>query len=336
MATAAETSIVEALLANRAEAHVVLPFEVDAFRSACATQSGPSWLNRFDECLRQARVTQVSDGDYAGDPEIFAHASRLAMGMAMLRAQNLATDIVQIAAWDGREARNSSGTWRDVREWKSHGLDTVVVESEPLPENACEFHGAGSRVPLRKVCAIIFGDFEHFSRLKDMQMVTFTEHVMQSVARVLDRYDEHIVKRNTWGDGLFIVLNDVVAAARCALDIQFQLARLDLVTLGLPATLALRIGLHAGAVFEVEDPILKSIGFTGTHICHTARIEPNTPPGEVYVTEAFAALLMLCGGSAFSCDYVGLMNAPKGYGRLRTYLLRAPGEVGAHGLAGKR
>ena len=33
----------------------------------------------------------------------------------------------------------------------------------------------------------------------------------------------------------------------------------------------------------------------GSHVSRTARIEPVTPPGEVYVTEAFAAALELQG-----------------------------------------
>jgi class 3 adenylate cyclase len=84
----------------------------------------------------------------------------------------------------------------------------------------------------------------------------------------------------------------------------------------------LRLGLDAGAVFEVRDPILKSASFTGSHINRTARLEPNTPPGEVYVTEAFAALVTLLEQRDFLCEYVGMMKTPKNYGRLRTYLLR--------------
>ena len=84
----------------------------------------------------------------------------------------------------------------------------------------------------------------------------------------------------------------------------------------------LRLGLDAGAVFEIRDPILKSAGFTGSHINRTARLEPNTPPGEVYVTEAFAALVTLLEQRDFMCEYVGVMKTPKNYGRLRTYLLR--------------
>jgi class 3 adenylate cyclase len=111
-------------------------------------------------------------------------------------------------------------------------------------------------------------------------------------------------------------------AARCALDLQLELSYLDLHSLHLPASLGLRLGLDAGAVFEVRDPILKSAAFTGSHINRTARLEPNTPPGEVYVTEAFAALVTLVEHRDLACEYVGMMKTPKSYGRLRTYLLR--------------
>ena len=60
----------------------------------------------------------------------------------------------------------------------------------------------------------------------------------------------------------------------------------------------------------------------GSHVSRTARIEPVTPPGTVYVTEAFAAALMLGGERGLTCDYVGHMAAAKGYGRLRMYRLR--------------
>jgi class 3 adenylate cyclase len=62
-------------------------------------------------------------------------------------------------------------------------------------------------------------------------------------------------------------------------------------------------------------------GFMGAHVSRTARIEPVTPPGAVYVTEPFAALLELEPGSGLVCSYVGHMPAAKGYGRLRMYRL---------------
>ena len=60
----------------------------------------------------------------------------------------------------------------------------------------------------------------------------------------------------------------------------------------------------------------------GTHVTRTARVEPVTPPGAVYVTDAFAAALVLAGRDEYACDYVGHMPAAKDYGRLRMYRLR--------------
>jgi class 3 adenylate cyclase len=75
-------------------------------------------------------------------------------------------------------------------------------------------------------------------------------------------------------------------------------------------------------VFRVEDPVTQALSFMGSHVSRTARIEPVTPPGSVYVTEPFAAALVLAGRDDFVCDYVGHMPAAKDFGRLRMHSLR--------------
>ncbi len=329
LACGADTLIVEALLERAAnncptEINVVLPFEIESFRSESVSRGGPGWLTRFDRCLKGVTVTQATDGDCAADPTVFSYASKLAMGLAVLRAKHISSDLIQLAVWDGQETKDPAGTWSDIREWRGIRLETIVVSSEGNLRATAGLDGnERPKLPPRKLRAIMFGDFKGFSKLKDRQMLAFFEQIMRCVAQVLGRFDGHIVTRNTWGDGLFIVLDDLRVAARCALELQSDLARLDFTSLGLPPTLGLRLGLDAGAVFEIEDPVLKSIGFTGSHINRTARIEPNTPPGEVYVTETFAALLALDPSADFTCDYVGLMNVPKDHDPLRTYLLRS-------------
>ena len=314
----AEIVAAEAMLGCNADLGLVLPYARDSFRAEIASRNGPQWSQRLDGLLARATVTQATNGDYAPDPEVFAYTARLAMGMAVLRAQNLAADVMQIVIGKPRDG----GGLQAAQEWSRRSLETIVIAPEFGKSPSSAPRPPPSPVPARKVRAVIFGDFHHFSRLNDSQMLTFFTKVMGAVASVLDRYDDRIVVRNTWGDGLYIVLDDIAAAAQCALDIQVALHRLDLVALGLPADLGLRVGLHAGAVFEIEDPVLKSVGFTGSDICRTARIEPGTPPGQVYVTEAFAALLAMVGETGIFCEYVGLMKAAKNYGTFRTYVLR--------------
>jgi class 3 adenylate cyclase len=100
------------------------------------------------------------------------------------------------------------------------------------------------------------------------------------------------------------------------------MAAIDLAAEGLPDHLALRLGGHVGPVFPTQDPVLRMLAFMGSHVSRTARIEPVTPPGTVYVTEPFAAALVLHERDEFGCDYVGHIPAAKDYGSLRMYRLR--------------
>jgi class 3 adenylate cyclase len=108
---------------------------------------------------------------------------------------------------------------------------------------------------------------------------------------------------------------------------QGAVSELPLAALGLPATLGLRLGGHFGPVFPVHDPVLKQMAYMGCHVSRTARIEPVTPSGMVYVTDAFAAALAATRQPRFACDYMGLVPAAKNYGAMRMFALsrRNPG-----------
>ena len=58
---------------------------------------------------------------------------------------------------------------------------------------------------------------------------------------------------------------------------------------GFPSDMGLRVGLHLGPDYAAHDPILDRNNFFGAHVSRTARIEPVTPEGCVYVTETMAA-----------------------------------------------
>lgn len=314
-----EIAAAEALVRSAAETTIVLPFEDRSFLA-----NSPS-AHRFYERSRELghsawlRTMQATDGSVESDPQVSLYAKRLAMGLAILRADHLCADIVRLSMSEGPAVAADAAD----ADWERRGLPTSQVRIDgPAAAAAPRSAAAPKASASRKIRFIIFGDFENFSRLQDAQMLTFYDVVMPRVAAVVDRYDGHLLARNTWGDGLHLVLDDIAAAAQCALEIQADLATLVLTDVGLPATLGLRLALDAGAVFEVADPVLKTMVFTGAHICRTARIEPGTPPGEVYVTETFAALLSLSQDRNLTCDYVGSMRAAKNYGRVRTYLLR--------------
>ena len=61
----------------------------------------------------------------------------------------------------------------------------------------------------------------------------------------------------------------------------------------------------------------------GTNVSLAARMEPVTPPGEVYCIQAFAALTAADGVQDFACEYVGKKKLPKRAGTHPMYVLKA-------------
>src|SRR5207302_11052311 len=114
-----------------------------------------------------------------------------------------------------------------------------------------------------------------------------------SVSDALRPFEPATVYRNSLGDAIVVVLTDVRAAAACALSIQEAIGELDCAGVDLPEDLGLRMGGHVGPVMTLMDPVRNHTASWGRELTRAARIEPRTPEGDVYVTDAFAALLAL-------------------------------------------
>jgi tetratricopeptide (TPR) repeat protein len=322
LANGADIITAEALLERGSELHVVLPFAEDEFVAVSVADPGGDWVERYRRCRAAAtQVTFATDDSFLEDDVLYRYASELAMGLALLRARFVDGDALQVAIWDGRPARGGAGTAIDIATWNAGDRKTAIV----APPRHAAADGAAPVAPERRgrvIRAMLFGDVRGFSKLGDAQLPVFNEHILGAFATVLERHAPQVSFRNTWGDGLYVVMTDALAAAACALDLQAAMGQLDLARLALPDHLALRLGAHVGPVFELRDPVLGLPSFGGSQVSRTARIEPVTPPGTVYVTEPFAAALELA-GTPFACDYVGHMPAAKDFGRLRMYRLRA-------------
>ena len=271
------------------------------------------------------RSPYATDDAFLGDDVLFRYGAELAMGLALLRGRFLDADVHQIAVWDGLSAPGAAGTAIDIATWSGRGhTTTVLTPDDPASSTRARSAILGERRirEARRPRAAVRGH-QSFSKLVDAQLPRFTRHVLGAVADVLARHDDHVCYRNTWGDGLYVVLTGAEEAAACALELQDAVAGIDLAARGLPDHLALRLGSHLGPVFPVHDPVLGRDSFMGSHVSRTARIEPVTPPGAVFVTEPFAAAHELA-GSSLACDYVGHLPAAKQFGRLRMYRLRRP------------
>ncbi len=323
----------EALLAHGCELHVVLPFALQEFIGTSVAPAAGDWVERFKRCLKAAATVNHATVDaYLDDDVLFAYCAELAMGLALVRARHLDSDVHQLALWDGERPIGVAGTAADVARWKATGHDVIVIAPGANPSALADAASSrprsstsqkgGWRYPRRVIRAMLMGDISGFSRLTDEQLPVFAEAVLGTFARVLGDHEANVEYRNTWGDALYVVLSGAPAAARCSLALQDAMGALDLEAIGLPPQIAFRLSGHIGPVFPIRDPVLEADAFMGSHVSRTARIEPVTPPGAVYVTEAFAAALELSGVTDVGCDYVGHMPAAKDYGRLRMYRLR--------------
>lgn len=332
LAGGADILFAESLLQRGADLHVVLPFERDDFVNVSVLRCGPQWAERFEHCLNAASsVRMATDDAYLQDEHLFTHCSQIAMGLAVLNARHLNTEVMQICVWDGQNSVGPLvGTEADMRQWQLTGLPQHFVNSQ-RPCNDEDLHanlavvsptGHQAKPQGRESKAMLFGDVKGFSKLGDATLPVFMDHIMGRLAKVTAQQSKQIHSINTWGDGVFAVFNNVHAAAECALAMQESLAGVDRAALGLPEDLALRIGLHLGPVYLTRDPVTLRETAIGAHVSRAARIEPVTPEGCVYVTETFAAVLAIGRNNAFACDYVGQTETAKNYGSMRMFLLR--------------
>jgi tetratricopeptide (TPR) repeat protein len=320
LASGADILIAEALLDQGVPLQVVLPFDTSGFERTSVSPAGPGWVDRFRACLGRAdSVVHASDSSFMGDDELHGYAGRIAMGHALNRAAFLDAPAQQLAVWDQVEGVVLAGTAHDVAVWRVSGHPTHVIALRPPERSPGEARPSSAN---RHIGAILFTDLHGFSRLRDEQFPLFVDEVLGSLGAVLDDHGEAVLWRNCWGDAIAAVFSGVLEAADCALGLHEALTRIDLEAIGLPADLELRIGAHAGPVIAITDPVTHKATYWGRELTRAARIEPRTPEGEVYVTDAFAALLSLEPVAPFATEYVGRVTTAKEFETIPMYQLR--------------
>jgi class 3 adenylate cyclase len=188
-------------------------------------------------------------------------------------------------------------------------------------DGALRLHEAPGNPPGR-VGGILFADVLGFSALSDTQVVRFYAEFLGIVARLLDAPRRPPLVRNTWGDGLYLVFPQVRDAGVFALELCDRMVRTSWSAAELPE-LNVRVGLHAGPLFEFVDRVTGQLSFSGRHATRAARIEPVTPPGMVYASREFAALAAAYGVTEFVCEPVGGLRLAKAAGVAPLFVVRA-------------
>lgn len=338
-ARGADLLFLEALHDLGGEAHVVLPYEIDDFVEDSVAMAGSGdWLARFERQVGESRVVYASSSRPLIDGLAHDYANRIVHGLGQLRARELDTDLLALAVWDGRPGDGHGGTESAVRQWQRHGIAVHRVRIEALSADG-NTDAPAAVLPVEPVAALpasaalaapaddaimslLFGDAVGFSRLTDAEVPLFVEHCLGLVARLIKAAPDAVAVRETWGDGLFLAFTNQRAAGIFALDLLDAIAATDWQALGFSRPLSMRLALHAGPVHLTTDPITGLAKCCGTHVARAARLEPRTPPGQVYASEAFAALAGMDEIAEFRCDYVKQLDWAKRYGTFPAYLVR--------------
>lgn len=343
-ACGADLLFLEVMGARSCETTVVLPYNA---RDFAEDSVGPTWQGRFEAALRAAtQVVVASEHRVGPGTATYAYASDLAHGLACIRAAQLGARFMPLALWDGKTGDGPGGTASIVARWLELETTPDVIRIDQLDPTELEPTGINAPdvevgfVPPTElqptvtvhgdvhseVLSSLFADAVGFSKLDDRQIAHFVGDLWGDVAQLAGQVPpEILLTKNTWGDGLFFVFRGVEPAGHFALDLAdvVRARRARWAELDLPNTLSMRIALHVGPVLVVPiEPVTERLNCFGSHVTLAARMEPITPPGQVYASQAFAALAAGQRVRSFTCEYVGQIPLAKGYRVEPTYVIR--------------
>jgi class 3 adenylate cyclase len=343
LGSGADILFAEAMLeretARPVELYVVLPFAADDFLKTSVGYGNAryrSWEDRFRGVLGRLTPHQIhyaTTEPYLGSNRLYAYANQFLQGMAAVRSAQCGLIPRALVVLDPESQPRVGGTKHFLEQWErlDHPADVIDLrvlrdEVSPLfePEPGSPPTWPASELP-REVRAMLFADVAGFSQMREEYHPGFFRQFSSAIVAVREEAGTAVLQTNTWGDGIFVVFETVAAAARFALALLERLRDgMNWTGMGFANPNPLRVGLHAGPVFEMDtDPVLGRRNFFGQHVNRTARIEPVTMPGCAYASEQFAALLTVEARDEFVCEFVGTEELPKKSGSVVLYRVQA-------------
>ena len=344
---------IDELLQRHGSAHIVLPFAEEQFRNTTLAVGGhgeDQWTEQFDRLVIGEREGAVlwhasqSTVDAAGMDPYYAHTNRVILGMGRLKAKELDGELVALSVMEPSDDRSIGGTYAAVNEWRKQRIPNVIwspmngewrdgskdlpftpeedeaLQRQSLTDSLDSYDPSSAFVVNR---TLLFADVMGFSGFSDSQVAAFCEGVLGGVNELVETSDSPPIELNTWGDGLFMVFENAVAGAN------FSLRLCELMKMGnrdgrwgrygLPEELFMRVSLHSSPVRQLQNPLTLKASHWGHNVSIAARIEPITPPNQVYGTASTAALIAAEGASHLAADFVGMVPLAKAFGTLELF-----------------
>lgn len=278
LAAGADIVIAEALLEHGAELNLILPAPRARFRQASVVRFGGDWAERFDRIVDAAHTVRAIDcGVDPASPLAIRLAAEVAMGSAVMQADRLTSEAVQLLILDGKiqsgRARSGSG-WIGAL-WKKGGRRQHVLAAPRVRSARAE------RAAMRK------SDTQ--TRLAAMLRIDLSRAVaqgraadaLQRLARTLASGPKPSFAPRWTGEAVAVAFDSAASASRAALS---AAAALD-------ETMLARIAGHYAIAERGSDPFGGEAILTGPATALPGQIVLSTPSGAIHVSEDFAAAL---------------------------------------------
>jgi tetratricopeptide (TPR) repeat protein len=288
LAAGADILIAEALLETDAELHLILPANVDVFRAASVARCGFAWARRFDAIAeRSCSIRTVTQGAGSLSPLAIQLAAQVAMGSAVMQAETLMTEAVQLLILDRKTgtqpAKSVSGTI--ARTWRESGRRQHVLTVPRLrTRDTTQAPARSNRA--ERLAALLRIDP---SRAGADQV---TKYLLPHIARTLAARPARATTPRWTGEAVVAAFDSPTAAAEAALSIAATVKD----------RAQLRIAGDYGIARLVVDPFDGKPFLTGAAAETPTKILLSTPDSAIHVTEDFAAAL--CAGPAAGRPHV--------------------------------
>lgn len=335
-ASGADIIFLEEMLARGGEINIVLPFEHEHFvAESVANDNRGNWIERFENVVNRAAGVKVL-GHFNEKIDMANHfefANLYIYGAAKARCKQLSSELVTLAVWDGQSVVAKGGTACAVSNWQRLGHDVLqisplggeqILSGKQIKEAPFADRAITADIATLKHYAylpMLFADVKGYSKLSEREVVDFSVSFLSRIGETIEKNSDGILSRRTQGDGLFLVFKDIETAIKVAQGLRQVIKTTDWSEYNLPNDLQMRISLDAGPTYSYIDPIVNKLEFCGDYVVRAARMEPVTPPGEIFVSDTFVAMAYSSAIEIANFDYAGQVPLPKNYGVVPAYHL---------------
>ena len=312
--------VLERFIEAGSRVSVVIPGTREDLIHNWQRQHGDAWMMRLAAGLELAQEVSATPGFLEAEPKwAQQYVAAKAFGLSRLFADQIKTRWTSFAIESSAAAPG----------FHLRALDKVRArESE---RGFADVSGPPSEMPReagvreRRLCAVLFADFRGIQKIADPDLPRFRSLVLARLGKIVAEHGKKILLRKAWGDALHVVIADAATAAAIALEIQREILEIASREKNAFSNLELRIALHFAPAFRGDDPFEDTQTYYGSELTFAARIEPVTPPATVFVTEAFAARLVVEAPDQYRAEYAGELELAGSYGRSRLFSLRRNG-----------